>query len=224
MRDIRIAAAQFEARDADKEYNFERLAAWPSGPSDRARSSSASTSAASPAIPFSRNSRPPRSSNWPSRSPPGRRRDGWSNCPDAFNGGAARGVAGKATRGDCSTATSPSRPRGSWPKHRKLHEFISPHLGWGDQLRTFELCGMRCGILTCYDNNLVENPRILTLQGAEVIFAPHVTCGLESPMRGEGRSRSDSGTIASATRSRWRWSSRTERPWLADALAAHAGV
>ena len=26
MRDIRIAAAQFEARDADKDYNFGRMA------------------------------------------------------------------------------------------------------------------------------------------------------------------------------------------------------
>ena len=31
MRDIRIAAAQFEARDADKEYNFGRIEALGSG-------------------------------------------------------------------------------------------------------------------------------------------------------------------------------------------------
>jgi predicted amidohydrolase len=78
-------------------------------------------------------------------------------------------------------------PAGFVAKHRKIHEFISPHLGWGDDLRTFELCGIRCGILTCYDNTLVENPRILTLLGADVIFAPHVTCGLESPMPGRGK-------------------------------------
>ena len=50
----------------------------------------------------------------------------------------------------------------------------------------FELCGIRCGILICYDNNLVENPRLMTLKGADVIFAPHVTCGLPSPMPGRG--------------------------------------
>ncbi len=51
----------------------------------------------------------------------------------------------------------------------------------------FDLCGVRCGILICYDNNLVENPRIVALLGAEVIFAPHVTCGLPSPMPGRGK-------------------------------------
>ena len=50
----------------------------------------------------------------------------------------------------------------------------------------FDLCGVRCSILICYDNNLIENPRIVTLQGAEVIFAPHVTGGLASPMPGRG--------------------------------------
>jgi predicted amidohydrolase len=45
---------------------------------------------------------------------------------------------------------------------------------------------VRCSILICYDNNLVENPRIATMLGAEVIFAPHVTCGLPSVMPGRG--------------------------------------
>ena len=60
-------------------------------------------------------------------------------------------------------------------------------MSWGDELAVFQLGDIPCGILTCYDNNLVENPRILALQGAEVIFAPHVTCGLPSPMPGRGK-------------------------------------
>ena len=51
----------------------------------------------------------------------------------------------------------------------------------------FDLCGVRCSILICYDNNLSENPRIVALMGAEVIFAPHVTGGLPSPMPGRGK-------------------------------------
>ena len=43
------------------------------------------------------------------------------------------------------------------------------------------------GILTCYDNNLPENVRITAMMGAEIIFMPHVTCGLDSPMPGRGK-------------------------------------
>ena len=60
-------------------------------------------------------------------------------------------------------------------------------MSWGNEFRLFDFCGIRASILTCYDNNLVENPRIVTLRGAEVIFAPHVTGGLESPMPGRGK-------------------------------------
>ena len=78
-------------------------------------------------------------------------------------------------------------PEGFVARHRKVHAFVSKHLSWGNELEVFELCGVRCGILICYDNNLVENPRIMALKGAEVIFAPHVTCGLPSPMPGRGK-------------------------------------
>jgi len=71
-------------------------------------------------------------------------------------------------------------------KHRKLHAFINEHLVNGNEYCVFELGGVKFGILTCFDNNLIENVRITTLMGAEVIFMPHVTCGLPSPMPGRG--------------------------------------
>lgn len=70
--------------------------------------------------------------------------------------------------------------------HRKLHAFINPHLSSGSEYTVFELDGVRCGILTCFDSNLVENVRITALMGAELIFMPHVTCCLPSPMPGRG--------------------------------------
>jgi predicted amidohydrolase len=77
-------------------------------------------------------------------------------------------------------------PDGFIAKHRKLHAFISEHIDSGDSFTTFDLCGCKCGILICYDNNLPENVRITALMGAEIIFMPHVTCGLESVMPGRG--------------------------------------
>ena len=71
-------------------------------------------------------------------------------------------------------------------KHRKLHPFINPHLTPGDSYTTFELDGWKCGILICYDNNIVENVRATTLLGAEIIFMPHVTMCTPSPRPGAG--------------------------------------
>jgi len=71
-------------------------------------------------------------------------------------------------------------------RHRKIHAFINPHISCGDTFGTFELRGWRCSILTCYDNNIPENVREVALMGADVVFMPHVTCCLEWGIPGAG--------------------------------------
>ena len=71
-------------------------------------------------------------------------------------------------------------------KFRKLHPFINPFLIPGDQYCVFELYGWKCGILICYDNNVIENVRATRLLGAEVIFMPHVTMCTPSTRPGAG--------------------------------------
>lgn len=71
-------------------------------------------------------------------------------------------------------------------RHRKLHAFVSEHLTCGDRYTVFDLLGCRFGVLTCYDNNLPENVRLTAMQGAEIILMPHVTGCLPSPMPGRG--------------------------------------
>ncbi|WP_018627321.1 nitrilase family protein [Niabella aurantiaca] len=71
-------------------------------------------------------------------------------------------------------------------KYRKLHPFINPHLLPGDQYCVFEIHGWKCGILICYDNNIIENVRATRLLGAEVIFMPHVTMCTPSTRPGAG--------------------------------------
>ncbi len=71
-------------------------------------------------------------------------------------------------------------------KFRKLHPFISEYLSPGNEFVVFDLFGWKCGILICYDNNVVENVRATTLMGAEIIFAPHVTMCTPSAMPGRG--------------------------------------
>ncbi|MCF6401301.1 nitrilase family protein [Chitinophaga filiformis] len=71
-------------------------------------------------------------------------------------------------------------------KYRKLHPFINPHLTPGDEYVVFDLLGWKCGILICYDNNVIENVRATALLGADIIFMPHVTMCTPSTRPGAG--------------------------------------
>ena len=71
-------------------------------------------------------------------------------------------------------------------KFRKLHPFINPHLIPGNDYCVFDLYGWKCGILICYDNNIIENVRATKLLGADIIFMPHVTMCTPSTRPGAG--------------------------------------
>ena len=71
-------------------------------------------------------------------------------------------------------------------RFRKLHPFINPNLTPGNQYCVFELNGWKCGILICYDNNIIENVRATALLGANIIFMPHVTMCTPSTRPGAG--------------------------------------
>jgi predicted amidohydrolase len=71
-------------------------------------------------------------------------------------------------------------------KFRKLHPFINPHISPGDEYVVFDLYGWKCGILICYDNNIIENVRATKLLGADIIFMPHVTMCTPSTRPGAG--------------------------------------
>lgn len=77
-------------------------------------------------------------------------------------------------------------PEGLIARHRKLHPFINPHLTAGDAYTVFDIHGWKCGILVCYDNNIIENVRATALLGADIIFMPHVTMCTPSTRPGAG--------------------------------------
>lgn len=91
------------------------------------------------------------------------------------------GLIERADDGTLYNAYVVALPDGQTAVHRKLHCFLSPHMDSGDQYTVFEAprCG-RLGVLTCWDNNLVENVRITALKGAEILLAPHQTGGCDS--------------------------------------------
>ena len=72
-------------------------------------------------------------------------------------------------------------PDGHCERHRKLHAFVSEHLSSGSEYTVFDTPhDCRVGVLTCYDNNICENVRIAALKGAEILLAPHQTGGCSS--------------------------------------------
>ncbi len=72
-------------------------------------------------------------------------------------------------------------PDGRFARHRKLHVFISEHMSPGKEFTVFDTPhDCRVGLLTCYDNNIVENVRATALAGAEILLAPHQTGGCKS--------------------------------------------
>lgn len=72
-------------------------------------------------------------------------------------------------------------PNGEMKSHRKLHCFVNAEMSSGSEYTVFDTPhGCRVGILICYDNNLIENVRLTSLMGADVILAPHQTGGCRS--------------------------------------------
>ncbi|MFL5579933.1 MAG: nitrilase family protein [Gemmatimonadaceae bacterium] len=72
-------------------------------------------------------------------------------------------------------------PDGRHAVHRKLHVFEHATISAGDRYTVFDTPhGCRVGVLICYDNNIVENVRATALLGAEVLLAPHQTGGCDS--------------------------------------------
>jgi 5-aminopentanamidase len=109
-------------------------------------------------------------------------------------------------------------------KYRKLHPFINPHLSPGNSYCIFDLYGWKCGILICYDNNVIENVRATALLGADIIFMPHVTMCTPSTRPGAGfvepelwRNRENDPTSL-----RLEFDSMKGRDWLMKWLPARA--
>jgi predicted amidohydrolase len=109
-------------------------------------------------------------------------------------------------------------------KYRKLHPFINPYLTPGNEYCVFDLYGWKCGILICYDNNIIENVRATRLLGAEIIFMPHVTMCTPSTRPGAGFVDASlwQNREADPTSLRLEFDSMKGRDWLMKWLPARA--
>ena len=185
QQDVRVATAQFEARDADKSYNLaciDRLCA-------RAAAQGAQLVcfhelSISGYTFLERLTR----EQLAALSEPlgGESTQALQRIAERHGVLVAAGLIERDSAGLCYNTHMVVSGRALLASHRKIHEFVSPHLSLGNRYTVFDALGARIGILTCYDNNLPENARLTAMLGADIILAPHVTGCLPSPAPGRG--------------------------------------
>jgi len=109
-------------------------------------------------------------------------------------------------------------------KFRKLHPFINPHINPGNEYVVFDIKGWKCGIIICYDNNIIENVRATALLGADLIFMPHATMCTPSPRPGAGfvDPKLWENRVADPTSLRIEFDGLKGRSWLMKWLPARA--
>lgn len=185
MRDLRIAAAQFEGRDTNKAFHLDRIRELTRQAADAGAEvvcfHECCVSGYSCVQPYSHREMLDLAEPVPA-GPSVRTLEAIAR---EFRVALVAGLFERAGDQVHNTAVFVG-PEGFIARHRKLHTFVNRHLTPGDQYTVFDYDGCRFGILICYDNNLPENVRATTLLGAEIILMPHVTGGVASTMPGRG--------------------------------------
>ena len=185
MREIRAAAAQFEARDADKDYNLDRIEALAKQAAEQGADLVSFHECSIPGYTFLENLSREQIAELAEPVPGGGSVRRLEEIARAHGVTLGAGLVEQQDGLLYNTYVVVS-PQGFIAKHRKIHTFVHDGLACGDRYTVFEWQGCQIGILTCYDNNLPENVRLTAMMGAEIILMPHVTGCLPSPMPGRG--------------------------------------
>jgi predicted amidohydrolase len=185
MRDIRIAAAQFEHHDGDKAYNLERLRGLTRRAVEQGAEIVCFHEMCVPAYTWLQTLDRGGLAALAEPVPDGPSVAALIRIAREFSVVVMAGLLEREADRfyNCYVAVGPD---GYLTRFRKLHPFINPHLSPGEDYNVIDLLGCKVGFLICYDNNLPENARVTALRGAEIIVAPHVTGCLPSTMPGRG--------------------------------------
>jgi predicted amidohydrolase len=224
MRDIRIGAAQFEARDADKEYNLGRIEVLTRRAVEQGAQAVCFHECCICGYTFLMTLTRDQLAALAEPVPDGPSTRRLIGLARKYGVALLAGLVEKDDAGRFYNTCVCVNADGFVARHRKLHTFISKYLTPGNEFTVFDLAGCRAGILICYDNNLPENVRITALMGAEVVFMPHVTCGLPSPMPGRGKIAPElwEGRERDPVRLRLEFEGPKGRGWLMRWLPARA--
>jgi predicted amidohydrolase len=186
MRDIRIAAAQFEHRDNDKPYNLSRIHDLTRRAVEQGAEIVSFHECSITGYTFLQRLDRPQLTRIAEPVPGGPSTQVLISIARKFRTVVMAGLIEVDDRGRLLKCYVTVGPDGFITKFHKLHPFISPFIVPGQAYNVIDLLGVKVGFLICYDNNLPENVRITTMLGAEVIIMPHVTGCTPSPMPGRG--------------------------------------
>ncbi|MDA0194459.1 MAG: nitrilase family protein [Bacteroidetes bacterium] len=185
MKNLKVAAAQFEPKDGDKKYNIGVIEQLTAAAKKEGADVISFHELSITAYTFLKDLNKEQIINLAEEVP------GGSSCQQLINISKKHDItilAGlvEIDQGKLYNTYVCADSKGIKVKFRKIHPFISPYLSAGEEYVVFDIQGWKCGILICYDNNVIENVRATTLLGADVIFAPHVTGCTPSAMPGRG--------------------------------------
>ena len=186
MKALKIATAQFENRSGDKGYNLEIIKKMAKQASESGADVVSFHECSITGYTFARNLTRSQMLDLAEFLPEGDSISALKRYANEFGIVIMAGLFEKDATGNLYKAYVCVDKSGMIAKHRKLHPFINPHLTAGNEYTVFDLYGWKCGVLICYDNNIIENVRATKLLGADVIFMPHVTMCTPSTRPGAG--------------------------------------
>lgn len=186
MNNIRISTAQFENRSGDKEYNLGVIAGLTAEAAAQGSNAVAFHECSVTGYTFARHLSKQEMLDLAEFIPGGESIGRLQEIAARHNITVLAGLFEKDADEKIYKAYVAVGANGLIAKHRKIHPFINPHITPGNEFTIFELNGWKCGILICYDNNIIENVRATVLLGADIIFMPHVTMCTPSTRPGAG--------------------------------------
>ena len=185
MQDLRIATVQFETRDGDKEYNFSRIEELTKRAAVQGARIVCFHELCITAYTYLKDLTREEMLQVAESVPAGESTRRLTEIAARHDVAVMAGLVEKEGENLYNTYICVTG-EGMVARFRKLHPFISKYLSSGNEYAVFDLYGCKCGILICYDNNIIENVRATALLGAEILIAPHVTCCTPSSMPGRG--------------------------------------
>lgn len=186
MNQIRISTAQFENRSGDKEYNLSRIDALSARAAKEGSAAIAFHECSITGYTFARKLSKAQMLDIAEPVPDGPSIKRLIRISGANNIIILAGLFEKDNAGKIYKSYVCVDKNGLVAKYHKIHPFVNEHITPGNEYCVFDLLGWKCGILICYDNNVIENVRATRLLGADIIFAPHVTMCTPSPRPGAG--------------------------------------
>lgn len=186
MNDLRIATSQFEHRSADKEFNLNIIDKLSYEASQKNADVIAFHECSITGYTFARNLSKKQMLELAEKIPDGESIQRLIKIAKKNNIIILAGLFEKTEDDELYKAYVCVDESGLIAKYRKLHPFINKYLKPGDKYVVFDIKQWRCGILICYDNNILENVRATALLGADIIFMPHVTMCTPSTRPGAG--------------------------------------